>query len=237
MEASAEVVCSIGTLVEFRTFLISKVQGSHCENLFKAISNMTHLTRLGIQAADNVEMVDLKALQPPPLLQKLFLLGALSKETLPGFFSSLGNLKNITLLRLVGSRLDKNTFSCLKGLQWLVKLQLYDAYSGGKMFFSTESFPNLKVLKIRGGPHLTEIKIERGAMTSLVDLKLLLCPQLKMLPDGIEHLSTLEELTLDHTAEELVDRVRQRVEMTISHVQRVYIGFVRNGELAFERRI
>ncbi|XP_066368019.1 disease resistance protein RPM1-like [Miscanthus floridulus] len=235
MEASAEVVCSIGTLVELRTFRISKVQGSHCENLFKAISNMTHLTRLGIQAADNEEMVDLKALQPPPLLQKLFLLGALSKETLPGFFSSLGNLKNITFLRLVGSRLDENTFSCLKGLQWLVKLQLYDAYSGGKMLFSTESFPNLKVLKIRGGPHLTEIKIERGAMTSLVDLKLLLCPQLKMLPDGIEHLSTLEELTLDHTAEELVDRVRQRKEMTISHVQRVYIGFVRNGELAFER--
>jgi disease resistance protein RPM1 len=198
---------------------------------------MTHLTRLGIQAADNQEMVHLNALQPPPFLQKLFLLGALSKESLPDFFSSLGNLKNITFLRLVGSRLDKDTFSCLKGLQWLVKLQLYDAYSGDEMLFSAGSFPNLRVLKIRGGPHLKEIKIERGAMMSLVDLKLLLCPQLKMLPEVIEHLSTLEELTLDHTAEELVKRVRCRKEMTISHVQRVYVGFVRNSELAFERII
>jgi disease resistance protein RPM1 len=58
-----------------------------------------------------------------------------------------------------------------------------------------------------------------------------------MLPDGIEHLSTLEELTLDQTAEELVERVRCRKEMRISHAQRVYAGFVRNGELAFERII
>ncbi|PUZ64182.1 hypothetical protein GQ55_3G123000 [Panicum hallii var. hallii] len=237
MEASAEVVRCIGALVELRTFRISKVQGCHCKNLFEAISNMAHLTRLGIQAADNQEMVHLNALQPPPFLQKLFLLGALSKESLPDFFSSLGNLKNITFLRLVGSRLDKDTFSCLKGLQWLVKLQLYDAYSGNTMLFTAESFPNLRVLKIRGGPHLKEIKIERGAMMSLVDLKLLLCPQLKMLPDGIENLITLEELTLDHTAEELVERVRWRKEMSISHVQRVYVGFIRNGELAFERII
>ncbi|RLN29194.1 Disease resistance protein RPM1 [Panicum miliaceum] len=195
MEASAEVVRCIGALVELRTFRISKVQGCHFKNLFEAISNMTHLTRLG------------------------------------------GNLKNITFLRLVGSRLDKDTFSCLKGLQWLVKLQLYDAYCGDTMLFTAESFPNLRVLKIRGGPHLKEIKIERGAMMSLVDLKLLPCPQLKMLPDGIEHLSTLEELTLDHTAEELVERVRWRKEMSISHVQRVYVGFIRNGELAFERII
>jgi disease resistance protein RPM1 len=198
---------------------------------------MTHLTRLGIQAADNQEMVQLSALESPPSLQKLFLLGALSKESLPDFFSSLGNLKNLTFLRLASSRLDKDTFSCLKGLQWLVKLQLYDAYSGDTMLFSAESFPNLRVLKIRGGQHLKEIKIERGAMMSIVDLKLLLCPQLKMLPDGIEHLSTLEELTLDQTAEELVERVRCRKEMRISHVQRVYAGFVRNGELAFERII
>ncbi|CAL5096908.1 unnamed protein product [Urochloa decumbens] len=235
MEASAEVVRCIGALVELRTFRISKVQGCHCEILFKAISNMTHLTRLGIQTAENQEMVQLSALQPPPLLQKLFLLGALSKESLPDFFLSLGNLKNITFLRLVDSRLDKDTFSCLKGLQWLVKLQLYDAYNGDIMVFSAKSFPNLRVLKIRGGPHLKEIKIERGAMMSLVDLKLLICPQLKMLPDGIEHLSTLEELTLDHTAEELVERVRRRKEMRISHVQRVYVGFVRNGGLAYER--
>ena len=57
------------------------------------------------------------------------------------------------------------------------------------------------ILKIRGGPHLNEIEIARGAMMSLVDLKLLLCPRLKMLPHGIEYVTTLEELTLDQTAE------------------------------------
>lgn len=93
MESSAEVVCSISTLVKLRTFCINKVQSCHCKNMFKAISSMTYLTRLGIQSADNEEMVELKALQPPPLLQKLFFLGSLSKETLSDFYLSLGNLK------------------------------------------------------------------------------------------------------------------------------------------------
>ncbi|TVU31207.1 hypothetical protein EJB05_22885, partial [Eragrostis curvula] len=60
-------------------------------------------------------------------------------------------------------------------------------------------------------------------MMSLVDLKLLLCPKLKMLPDGIEHLSTLKELTLNDTTEELVKWVQQNEETRISHVQRCFI--------------
>lgn len=114
-------------------------------------------------------------------------------------------------------------FLYLKGLEHLVKLQLYHAYAGDKLYLPAASFPKLRVLKIRGGPYLNEIEIERGAMASLVDLKLLLCPQLKILPDGIEHVSTLEELTLD-VAEELVHRVRQKKETKILHVQRVYVG-------------
>ncbi|KAL6906247.1 hypothetical protein ACP4OV_003848 [Aristida adscensionis] len=236
VEASAEVVRGMGALVNLRKLRVSKVQGRHCEDLFKAISNMTHLTRLGIQAEDNQELMQLKALRPPPLLEKLFLLGSLSKESLPQFFSSLGNLKNITFIRLVGSRLDKSNFSYLKGLQQLVKLQLYDAYDGDTMVFSAKSFPKLRVLKIRGGPCLNEIVIERCAMPSLIDLKLL-CPQLKKLPDGIEYVRTLEELTLHRSAKELVDRVQQRNEMRISHVRRVDVGYLINDQLAFERII
>ncbi|VAH98521.1 disease resistance protein RPM1-like [Triticum aestivum] len=222
MEASAEMVRSMGALVELRTFRISKLQGSHCEDLFNGIGRMIHLTRLGIQA-DNQEILLLRTFQPPPLLQKLFLLGALSKESLPNFLTEVRKLKNLKFLRLVGSRLNKDAFLYLKGLEHLVKLQLYDAYAGDKLFFPAASFPKLRVLKIRGGPYLDEIEIERGAMASLVDLKLLLCPQLKMLPDGIEHVRTLEELTLD-VAEELVDRVWQKKERKILHIQRVYVG-------------
>lgn len=158
VEASAEMIRLIGALVELRTLRISKVQGLHCEDLFRAIGSMVHLTRLGIQAEDNQEMLWLGKFEPPPLLEKLFLLGALSKESSPDFFSSRSKLKNLKFLRLVGSRLDKDTFSCLKGLEHLVKLQLYDAYAGDSMYFPAASFPKLRVLKIRGGEYLSELE-------------------------------------------------------------------------------
>lgn len=117
----------------------------------------------------------------------------------------------------------------------MVKLQLYDAYDGKNIYFHENSFPRLRELSIRGAPHLNEIEMKRGAVASLTDLKLLVCPNLKQLPYGIEHVRTLEELTLDRAAEELVGRVRQKTETVISHVHRVYVGFSRNGVLAAER--
>uniref|UniRef100_A0A0E0PYB1 NB-ARC domain-containing protein n=1 Tax=Oryza rufipogon TaxID=4529 RepID=A0A0E0PYB1_ORYRU len=114
-------------------------------------------------------------------------------------------------------------------------LQLYDAYDGKNIYFHENSFPRLRELSIRGAPHLNEIEMKRGAVASLTDLKLLVCPNLKQLPYGIEHVRTLEELTLDRAAEELVGRVRQKTETVISHVHRVYVGFSRNGVLAAER--
>ncbi|EEE65771.1 hypothetical protein OsJ_21453 [Oryza sativa Japonica Group] len=150
-------------------------------------------------------------------------------------FMSLSNLNNLGSLRLVGSRLDRDTFLNLERLPHLVKLQLYDAYDGKNIYFHENSFPRLRELSIRGAPHLNEIEMKRGAVASLTDLKLLVCPNLKQLPYGIEHVRTLEELTLDRAAEELVGRVRQKTETVISHVHRVYVGFSRNGVLAAER--
>nr|ACN62383.1 blast resistance protein [Oryza sativa Indica Group]ADO17324.1 blast resistance protein [Oryza sativa Indica Group] len=234
MEASSQMVHHLGSLVELRTFRISKVRSCHCEQLFMAITNMIHLTRLGIQADSSQEVLHLESLKPPPLLQKLFLQGTLSHESLPHFVS-VSNLNNLTFLRLAGSRIDENAFLNLEGLQQLVKLQLYDAFDGMNIYFHENSFPKLRILKIWGAPHLNEIKMTKGAVASLTHLKFLLCPNLKQLPCGIEHVRTLEELTLDHTAEELVDRVRRKKERMICDVQRVYVGFIRNGVLAAER--
>ncbi|KAM0906948.1 hypothetical protein ACQ4PT_016476 [Festuca glaucescens] len=75
VESSAEMVNYLGALVLLRSFRISKVQGRHCEKLFIAITNMVHLTRLGIHAYDDEEVLQLDALNPPPLLQNIFLQG------------------------------------------------------------------------------------------------------------------------------------------------------------------
>ncbi|BAS97917.1 Os06g0499400 [Oryza sativa Japonica Group] len=179
---------------------------------------------LPIAIADSSqEVLNLEALRPPPLLQKLYLKGTLSQESLPHFMS------------LHVTELDRDTFLNLERLPHLVKLQLYDAYDGKNIYFHENSFPRLRELSIRGAPHLNEIEMKRGAVASLTDLKLLVCPNLKQLPYGIEHVRTLEELTLDRAAEELVGRVRQKTETVISHVHRVYVGFSRNGVLAAER--
>jgi disease resistance protein RPM1 len=64
------------------------------------------------------------------------------------------------------------------------------------------------VLRIWGAPHINQVIIEEGALSSLVELVLSDCQNLKCLPQGIEYLRTLEVLFLQDTAEELVEKLR-----------------------------
>ncbi|RLM58083.1 hypothetical protein C2845_PM18G02660 [Panicum miliaceum] len=110
------------------------------------------------------------------------------------------------------SKLDENTFSKLVVLSGLCYLRLFKAYDGKKLCFSAQSFPVLRQLEICDTRHLNHIEIEEGALERLVELELAECPELKCLPEGIVYLRALEQLRLEDTAEELIEKVRQESE-------------------------
>uniref|UniRef100_A0A0E0MXT8 Uncharacterized protein n=1 Tax=Oryza rufipogon TaxID=4529 RepID=A0A0E0MXT8_ORYRU len=196
IEASTEVLHHIGCLTKLRTFAIGKVRTEHCADLCDAIMRMTHLVHITINSADEEEVLQLETLRLPSTISKIELGGMLSKESISRLISTSSNLVNLTELNLLFSKFNEDSFACLLNLHNLVELYLSKAYDGRELIFHATSFPKLKLLSVWDAPNLRKIAIQQGALQSLVRLLLADCPELRDVPDGIEHLRTLEYLTI-----------------------------------------
>jgi disease resistance protein RPM1 len=232
VKASIETLHDVATLTELRTFSVCNVLSEHASSLCSAITNMGHLTKLSIDASNENEVLPLEALSLPETLTKLVLLGQLENNLLPRILSSWSHLNNLKKLLLRFSKLDEDSFSSLKVLHGLQCLVLHKAYNGKTMYFPSQAFPRLRVLRILGAPQINQIIIEEGALASLVELRLSDCQKLECLPQGIEYLRTLDLLYLEDTAEELVEKLRDECKenpwnkelQTIIHIRRVVVG-------------
>ncbi|KAK8447391.1 hypothetical protein SEVIR_8G063866v4 [Setaria viridis] len=193
---------------------------------------MSHLVHLSISTASSEnEVLPMEALCLPQTLSILELEGQLEKKRMPHILSSWSHLHNLTRLSLISSELDEDSFSCFTVLRNLCFLDLSKAYDGKKLNFCALSFPRLRQLRVCDAPQLNQVKIEEGALENLVELVFSDCPELNSLPDGIEHLTTLEELCLLDTADELIEKLRQECGanqcseelMKISHIRKVVV--------------
>uniref|UniRef100_A0A0D3EPY4 Uncharacterized protein n=1 Tax=Oryza barthii TaxID=65489 RepID=A0A0D3EPY4_9ORYZ len=231
IEASTEVLHHIGCLTKLRTFAIGKVRTEHCADLCDAIMRMTHLVRITINSADEEEVLQLETLRLPSTISKIELGGMLSKESISRLISTSSNLVNLTELNLRFSKFNEDSFACLLNLHNLVELYLSKAYDGRELIFHATSFPKLKLLSVWDAPNLRKIAIQQGALQSLVRLWLIDCPELRDVPDGIEHLRTLEHLIIKGSSDELRRKLeikgksnkRNEDIMKISHVKWVEI--------------
>ncbi|KAB8112158.1 hypothetical protein EE612_050210 [Oryza sativa] len=231
VEANSETLCHLGALTELRTFAITQVRREQCSDLCNAIMNMNHLASLSIMAINETETLELDGLRLPPSLSKLELGGKLDKESMPRIVSSFSDLGNLTLLTLALSKLDENSFSCLLLLNGLRGIWLDKAYEGKKLHFNAMSLPSLRLLAISDAPELNDVVIEQSALQNLIRLTLIDCPELKTLPDGIEHLITLEELYMRGASKELTKKLKQKEDsnysntylMKINHIRRVTV--------------
>lgn len=227
VEASSETLFHLGALTQLRTFAITNVQRDQCADLCTVIMSMKHLVSLAIMAISEEEILQLEELCLPPTLSKLELGGQLDKKAMPQIVSSFSDLGNLTLLALAFSKLDEDSFSCLLTLHGLRGLWVDKAYEGKRLHFNAMSFPNLRQLAISDAPQLNSVVIERSALQSLVQLTLVDCPELKALPDGIEHLRTLEKLYLRGASKELTKLFQCNEETHESNGNLEKIGHIR----------
>ncbi|XP_058114635.1 probable disease resistance RPP8-like protein 4 [Magnolia sinica] len=115
----------------------------------------------------------------------------------------------LTKLTLAYSHLNQDPLIMLEKLKNLRILSLLDAsYEGVEMACSSQGFPLLESLRLQCLRQLKEWRVEEGAMPSLLHLGISDCRQLKKLPDGLQHVTTLKELELLGMPDEFKERLR-----------------------------
>ncbi|KAK9285780.1 hypothetical protein L1049_024981 [Liquidambar formosana] len=219
IEAEAELIERVGNLTELRRLEITKLKGAEGPGLCSSIQMMTNLVWLGVMAISLEENLQLEALSPPCFLQKLTLVGKLNR--LPHW---VGSLAHLTHLYLGMSQLEGDVVSSLHVLPTLVFLELNKAFNGKLLHFKAEWFPRLKKLNLLQLGSLDYVKIEENALPSIRELYLIHCDELKVLPQGIEHLTGLRKLHLEEMPEEFLRRLKSDLredQPTVRHISTI----------------
>ncbi|KAE8671945.1 Disease resistance protein RPP8 [Hibiscus syriacus] len=116
---------------------------------------------------------------------------------------------NIVKLTLWGCGMKQDPMGVLEKLSCLRILKLQDnAYVGSKMICSANGFPQLDSLDINHLYQLEEWEIEEGAMLQLRSISLEEISDLKMIPEGLKCIATLQELKLTEMKSSLEERIK-----------------------------
>ncbi|XP_059632244.1 putative disease resistance protein At1g59780 isoform X2 [Cornus florida] len=115
---------------------------------------------------------------------------------------------SLTTLSLSNSKLKEDPMLTLGKLPNLTHLSLsLDAFEGVEMVCSEEGFPQLKFLLLFRLYNLEEWRVDEGAMPNLFKLEINACRRLKMVPDGLKFISTLQELNIKSMPHKFVRRL------------------------------
>ncbi|RWR84797.1 putative disease resistance protein [Cinnamomum micranthum f. kanehirae] len=117
---------------------------------------------------------------------------------------------SLTKLVLKFSKLSEDSMAALEKLPKLQLLKLLNgSYEGKKMCCSVRAFPVLVVLEINSCTELEDWTVEEGAFSNLRRLKIRMCSELKMIPEGFRRVTTLQELVLSMQPRNFRERVRE----------------------------
>ncbi|KAJ4849248.1 hypothetical protein Tsubulata_037651 [Turnera subulata] len=204
VQANSIVVKEIRSMTQLVRLEISNIEGSNEEDLCFAIQDMPLLRRLIVKAAKEDEILRLDALKStPPFLDFLALTGRL--ENIPQWFSSLQNLRNLSLF---WSRLTNDPLPHLGALPNLRRLDFIKMYEGPHLEFKN-GFPSLEMLGILHFQNLQSITIGKGAMPGLKRLIIGDCGMLKEVPSGVKYLTKLQSIELVDLSVELIKQIEE----------------------------
>ncbi|KAL7209910.1 hypothetical protein ACSBR1_031474 [Camellia fascicularis] len=114
---------------------------------------------------------------------------------------------SLTSLVLRNSLLKEDPMATLEKLPNLRILYLENAFVGKEMVCSADGFPHLKILRL-WNLQIEEWRVDDGAMPKLSSLGIAFCLKLKMLPNGLRFIPTLQELQIHFMPEAFNDRLR-----------------------------
>ncbi|XP_039130505.1 putative disease resistance protein At1g50180 [Dioscorea cayenensis subsp. rotundata] len=185
---------------------VHDVTDTYKEALLDCLGKLDNLKKLAWKAEKDSTIPSsiLSTGQHKNNLQVLYLRGRL--EGLPdGICMPL----SLTKLTLESSRLQEDPLVMLGKLDNLQVLRLrYDAFVGGEMVCLEKGFPELQVLELNCLSELEVWRIEDEAMPKLRELEIEACNFLMMLPQGLQRVTSLQELKAIDMPDDFCRRLR-----------------------------
>ncbi|WCJ38500.1 NB-ARC domain-containing disease resistance protein [Euphorbia peplus] len=220
------IASELSALSELRELGVKRVNEEHASELYTAIMKMENLVSLTLEAEDSSYeeekfslFPEFGSFSPPTLLQELHLDGGLVE--IPKWLPSMTNLTELCLS--FSNLLAETSFSEFQFLPKLKHLTLWQAFKGkkiGKEFCPAGGFPELQSLVIDSFFLVEWSEIENGAFPKLKCLNLR-CYNLRFIPEGLDNISTLEELCLTPLHEDLAFKLRGEENYKIKHISKL----------------
>ncbi|WRX11627.1 hypothetical protein QQP08_004114 [Theobroma cacao] len=198
-------------LTNIRNLGIQFERSEDVEAILKSPSfGLRRLRSLRMLLEGSIPFPELEQLSQCHHLSKLFLRGQIQEDPNSSHHVLEFLPTNICKLTLWQSLINEDPMPVLEKLPHLRILILKtSSYTGTKMSCSVNGFPQLDSLHIHGS-NLKEWQIEEGAMPRLRSLYLVVVPGLKMVPEGLRYITTLQEMYLHGMNRSLVERIRVR---------------------------
>ncbi|PRQ58317.1 putative P-loop containing nucleoside triphosphate hydrolase, leucine-rich repeat domain, L [Rosa chinensis] len=165
------------------------------EEFLKSRSSPTfhHLRSLSLRLYGHDSLTDLSGFR---FIYKLRLVGTSIKE-LP---ENLLSFPNLITIKLVETQLKGDQIEILEKLPHLRVLYLrgrvFSSLPSNTLVCSNRGFPNLEFLSLGNLHELKKWRVEEGAMPRLRRLCIDTCEKLRAVPDGLQYVATLKELTV-----------------------------------------
>ncbi|EXC17139.1 Disease resistance protein RPM1 [Morus notabilis] len=199
-ENSIGLIKELEMLTQLRVLGILKLPAELGDALCASIAKMNHLERLLLVSNSEAEIIDLQAISSPPLS-----LGILSfMGRLPKISNWILKLSNLHSLAFSFTRFSDDPLKRLQNLPNLEYLYLYKAYDGDEIHIEEGGFQKLKLLELCDLNEVRVIKIGRGSLPLLEELRIGACPQLKEAPSNIQHLRNLRVVEVSEMPMEFV---------------------------------
>ncbi|CAA7407862.1 unnamed protein product [Spirodela intermedia] len=226
VRAGSWIDSCLGTLTNLRELGLTGILRCHDDALSSSLPKLSHLKKLILEGVSIPDCVWTPSRYTS--LEVLYLKGEVTGPQQP---SSCGNQwpLNLTELILSGTRLDRGSIAALENLPELTYLYLGpSSYTGNDMICSSSGFPQLQFLVLDSLDELERWVIEAGAMSRLRSLKIYNCRRLAMLPDELQHMTGLKDLTLWDMPPKFCSRARMEEEdwPKIRHISSITISVI-----------
>lgn len=183
--------CDVRDLMNLTSLRKLVIDDPEYGDIFKSPNvTFSHLESLLFVSSEDISVSQVTAACPN--LYKLHIEGPIMNFPEPHQISS-----KLAKLKLHSSGLVVDPMTTLEKLPNLRLLELQlDSFVGKQLVCSSKGFPQLKSLHVCDLTNLEEWKLDKGAMPSLSKLEISNCTKLKMVPDGLRFVTTLQDLEI-----------------------------------------